>query len=136
MLLAFMALRVAWGSCGAPGSDLWAALAKFESGGNDRAVGALGEISRYQIRPELWWRYAPPQANWQKESDALDVAKKIMRERCAKFERTFHRAPTNREFYILWNAPSQIKRPHSVVARRAERFCKLVASPGPPQAFR
>ena len=34
--------------------DRWTALAMLESGGNDRIVGQVGEISRYQIRPELW----------------------------------------------------------------------------------
>src|ERR1700722_2135395 len=34
--------------------DRWAALSMIESGDDDRAVGSLGEISRYQIRPYLW----------------------------------------------------------------------------------
>jgi len=129
MLVASLALGlgVAWGSCAACGSNLWAALAEFESGGNDLAVGSVGEISRYQIRPEIWHRYAPPEANWRQRPDALAVAKKIMQERCARFEKTYHRTPTNREFYILWNAPAQVKRPHRIVAQRAARFCKLVS---------
>jgi hypothetical protein len=49
-----------------------------------------------------------------------------MQERCAAFERTLHRPPTDSEFYILWNAPAQIDRPGKVVLRRAERFCNLV----------
>src|SRR5258706_6371185 len=73
MLVASLALGlgVAWGSRAACGSNLWAALAEFESGGNDLAVGAVGEISRYQIRPEIWRRYAPPEANWRQHPDAL-----------------------------------------------------------------
>ena len=34
--------------------DRWTALAMLESGGNDHAVGRAGEVSRYQISPELW----------------------------------------------------------------------------------
>jgi hypothetical protein len=132
ILVASLALWVAQACCEACGSNLWLALAQFESGGNDRAIGTVGEISRYQIRPEIWRRYAAPQANWQHEPDALEVAKKIMSERCARFEKTFHRDPTNREFYILWNAPAQVKRPHRIVAQRAARFCKLVPLPPVP----
>jgi hypothetical protein len=112
----------------ASGSDLWAVLAEFESGSNDRAIGSVGEVSRYQIRPELWKKYAPPNANWRHASDALAVAKKIMTERTSRFQDTFHRPPTDREFYLLWNAPAQIKRPHKVVADRADRFCGLISA--------
>ena len=111
----------------ASGSDLWTVLAEFESGSNDRAIGSVGEVSRYQIRPELWKKYAPLNANYRHWPDALAVGKKIMAERTARFQETFHRAPTDREFYILWNAPAQIKSPHKVVARRADRFCGLVS---------
>jgi hypothetical protein len=41
-------------SANASAMDRWAALAMFESGDNDRIVGRAGEISRYQIRRELW----------------------------------------------------------------------------------
>jgi hypothetical protein len=112
----------------ASGSDLWAVLAEFESGSNDLAIGSVGEVSRYQIRPELWEKYAPLKANWRHGPDALAVAKKIMAERTARFQESFRRAPTDREFYILWNAPAQIKAPHKVVARRADRFCGLVSA--------
>jgi hypothetical protein len=127
-LAAFMVLWVAWGSREAYARDLWTALAEMESGNKDGAVGVLGEISRYQIRPEIWERYASPEASWRNGPDALVVAQKIMEERCAKFEQTFHRPPTTREFYILWNAPAQVKNPHRGVAERADRFCNLVES--------
>ena len=41
-------------SANASAMDRWAALAMFETGDNDRIVGRAGEISRYQIRRELW----------------------------------------------------------------------------------
>jgi len=34
--------------------DRWSALAMLESGGNDHLIGRAGEISRYQIRRNLW----------------------------------------------------------------------------------
>ena len=34
--------------------DRWEALSMIESGNNDRAIGSVGEVSRFQIRPELW----------------------------------------------------------------------------------
>jgi hypothetical protein len=106
--------------------DRWSALSQIESGDDDRAVGSAGEISRYQISPEVWQRYAPATAAWTKPEDALSVAKQAMQERCAAFERTAHRPPTDVEFYVLWNAPAQIQRPGKAVSGRAERFCNLI----------
>jgi DNA-binding transcriptional regulator YdaS (Cro superfamily) len=106
--------------------DRWSALSQMESGDNDRAVGGAGEVSRYQIKPEIWWRYAPNDADWTDPNDALAVATQIMRERCAAFERAAHRPPTDSEFYILWNAPAQVRRPGKAVLGRAERFCNLL----------
>ena len=108
--------------------DRWAALSQIESGDNDQALGAAGEVSRYQIKPHVWKRYAPAKADWKKAQDSLPVAKQAMRDRCADFERTFGRPPTDFEFYILWNAPAQIQKPSEAVCRRAARFCNLVQS--------
>lgn len=49
-----------------------------------------------------------------------------MQERCAAFERTTQRPPTDLEFYIPWNAPAQVQRPGKAVYGRAERFCNLI----------
>jgi hypothetical protein len=106
--------------------DRWAALSQVESGDNDKAVGRKGEISRYQILPDVWEAFAPENANWESSKDALAVAKAAMRKRCADFEHTFNRPPTDFEFYVLWNAPAQIERPGSVVSERAKRFCNLL----------
>jgi hypothetical protein len=109
-----------------PAMDRWSALSQIESGDNDRAVGAAGEISRYQIKPELWQRYAPGSANWEDQKEALVVAKAILEQRCADFQRTVGRVPTDFEFYVLWNAPARVQRPGPAVAERAQRFCNLV----------
>jgi hypothetical protein len=101
--------------------DRWAALAMIESGKCDHAIGAEGEISRFQIKPKLWPGGDPhnPQA-------ALVVAQGIMRQRLDEFRRTHNRPPTNFDFYVLWNAPAKVDRPGATVAERAQRFVNLV----------
>jgi hypothetical protein len=101
--------------------DRWSALAMMESGGDDRAVGSAGEVSRYQIRPELWLGGNPLD-----RCTALDNAQRIMSSRVTTFERTHGRSPDDFEFYVLWNAPAQIGHPHRAVAERALRFMNLV----------
>jgi hypothetical protein len=116
------------GTCfSSAGMDRWAALSQIESGDNDKAIGKKGEISRYQILPDVWTAFASENANWENPRDALAVAKVAMKKRCADFEQTFHRAPTDFEFYVLWNAPAQIERAGSVVSERAKRFCNLLS---------
>ncbi len=106
--------------------DRWSALSQIESGDDDHAVGAAGEVSRYQMKPEVWQRYAQSKADWTNPDDALSVARQAMQERCAEFERATQRPPTDLEFYILWNAPAQVQRPGKAVSARAERFCNLI----------
>jgi len=108
--------------------DRWTALSMLESGGNDGIVGPSGEISRYQIRPELWPGGDPTDARI-----ALTNARQIMSPRQATFERSHHRAPDDFEFYVLWNAPVQINHPRPAVAERARRFANLVSSPNQPR---
>lgn len=108
--------------------ERWAALAQIESGNNDHALGAAGEISRYQIKPRVWHHYASASANWRSVEQSLPIAQAAMRDRCAGFERNFRRPPTDFEFYVLWNAPAQIRRPSAAVRKRAQRFCNLLKS--------
>ena len=122
-LLVFALAGVCFGSAA---MDRWAALSQIESGDNDKAIGKRGEISRYQILPDVWAAFAPDKANWENPKDALAVAKETMKKRCRDFEQSFHRAPTDFEFYVLWNAPAQIERPGSTVTERAKRFCNLL----------
>jgi hypothetical protein len=112
--------------------DRWAALSLIESGDNDKATGPSGEVSRYQIQRALWDRYAPTNADWTRPEDALTVAKAIMQDRCATFEKSHQRSPTDFEFYVLWNAPKQVDKPSKAVSRRAQRFCNLVEA-NPPE---
>jgi hypothetical protein len=107
--------------------ERWVALSQIESGDNDRALGLAGEVSRYQIKPDVWRRYASTNFDWEKPGEALAVAKAVMQARCAEFERANHRAPTDFEFYVLWNAPARVQRPGKIISQRAQRFCNLVA---------
>lgn len=109
--------------------DRWAALAMLESGGDDHTVGRAGEVSRYQIRFELW-----PGGDPLDTRVALANAQHIISPRLAAFEKSHGRAADDFEFYILWNAPAQIDHPRPAVAERARRFANLVAAPAPPSA--
>lgn len=51
-----------------------AALSSVESGNNDLAVGAAGEVSRYQISPLVWRAYAQPNENPTNANHAKIVA--------------------------------------------------------------
>jgi hypothetical protein len=101
--------------------DRWSALAMLESGDNDNATGPWGEISRFQIRPQLW-----PGGDPRDSQIALAVAQNIMRARLDAFEASHKRPPTDFEFYVLWNAPSEVNYPSRIVADRARRFANLV----------
>lgn len=101
--------------------DRWAALSMIESGDDDHAVGPGGEISRYQIRPQLW-----PGGNPQDTQVALTAAQQIMLPRVEQFKRSHQRPPTDFEFYVLWNAPWQVDHPSATVTERARRFSNLI----------
>ncbi len=110
-------------ACGSSAMDRWSALSMIESGDNDRAVGHYGEISRFQIRPELW-----PGGNSQNAGDALTAAREIMLPRLQAFETSHQRPANDIEFYILWNAPWEVDHPSKAVTERARRFNNLVKS--------
>jgi hypothetical protein len=105
----------------ASGMNRWEALSMLETGNNDYAVGRCGEISRFQIRAQLW-----PGGDPQNAQAALTVAQRIMRARLAQFEQTHKRLPTDFEFYVLWNAPAEVDHPVPCVIERAQRFVNLV----------
>jgi hypothetical protein len=118
-----------------PARDRWSALSMLESGAKDFVSGPGGEVSCYQITLGVWNAYATNGASPRDPATALAVAQAIMRDRCEAFQRGYDRPPSDFEFYVLWNAPSQLlRRPgHAAVtkrvAARAERFCNLVGAP-------
>lgn len=105
----------------ASGMNRWDALSMLETGNDDSAVGSCGEISRYQIRAELW-----PGGNPQNPHAALTAARNIMQARTSYFQKTHGRSPSDFEFYVLWNAPAEVDHPVSCVVERAQRFVNLV----------
>ena len=109
-------------SVNAMAMDRWTALSMIESDNRDSAVGRVGEITRYQIRPELW-----PGGNPRDARAALIVAQRIMSLRTEAFAQKHGRLPDDFEFYVLWNAPGQINHPRRSVTERAERFVNLMA---------
>jgi len=108
--------------------DRFAALSMIESGDNDFARGKAGELSRFQIRRDVWTNITSQPISMATQPKAAEaVARTIAGKRCQAFEIQQHRSPTDLEFYILWNAPSQIGKPSRVVLERARRFSNLVA---------
>lgn len=111
------------------GMDRMAALSMLESGNNDAAIGRAGEVSRFQIKPVLWAKYGSPYSIAYRTDPQVArwAAEAIMTARCQDFKRRFHRSPTDFEYYVLWNAPTQIRKPSRVVSARANRFCNLLS---------
>jgi hypothetical protein len=116
LLAAFAGITVS-----ASAMDRWCALSMIESGDNDAAIGSCGEISRFQIRPELW-----PGGDPENSSKALLAARELMQPRMSGFQSKHRRNPTDLEFYILWNAPWEVDHPSRIVVERARRFANLV----------
>jgi hypothetical protein len=119
--LVILVLSVLGLAANASAMDRWAALSMIESGDNDRAVGPGGEVSRFQIRPELW-----PGGNPLDSQAALTAAQEVMLPRLDQFQQSHKRAATDFEFYVLWNAPWQADHPSKIVTERARRFVNLV----------
>jgi len=109
-----------------PAMDRWSALSMIESGDDDLAVGPGGEVSRFQIRSELW-----PGGNTQNVQDALAAAREIMKPRLEEFLKNHKRPATDFEFYVLWNAPWEVDHPSKAVTERAWRFSNLVRRNAP-----
>jgi Transglycosylase SLT domain len=110
--------------------DRFAALSMVESGNNDSAIGPSGEISRYQVLPSTWQHYAKGQSlDPMNPTNSLSIAQAVMSERCAQFQKTNHRPPTDFEFYLLWNCPAHVAHPGKLAADTAQRFANLCQRP-------
>jgi hypothetical protein len=108
--------------------DRFAALSMIESGDDDRACGQDGEVSRFQIRRDVWSQLTnAPLSQASDPKVAETVARELVSARCEAFARRHGRAATDEEFYILWNAPARIDHPDRAVLERAKRFANLVA---------
>ena len=108
------------------------ALSLIESGNNDAAVGSLGEVSRYQIRPHIWRGYSASHS-WRDSRVSALVAENHLKSLEDTFLRRAGRAPTDFDLYVLWNAgPAYYakmgfspRRVHPVVRERAQRYVNL-----------
>lgn len=118
------------------------ALSLIESGDNDAAIGLVGEVSRYQIRPHLWREYSQNRA-YRNPNLAAQVAQKHLASLEAIFRKQTGRAPADFDLYVLWNAgPTYYakvrfaqNRVSPVIQERARRFVNLrqskpTAAPG------
>jgi hypothetical protein len=101
------------------------ALGLIESGGDDKALGKAGEVSRYQIKPAVWQCFSKC-TDYQNERIAWQVAFKVIEARSHGFLASHKRQPNAFEVYVLWNAPAQIDNPSAAVKERATRFVNLI----------
>lgn len=112
-----------------------AALGMVESGDDDTAVGAVGEVSRYQIKPWIWKQYSQSE-DYQNREIATWVATQHLTELRNDFKKRANREPDDFDLYVLWNAGptyyGRIKfsqaRVHSVIRERARRYANLSAA--------
>lgn len=109
------------------------ALGMIETGNNDREVGALGEVSRYQIHPVVWKAYSPSR-DYTNPEISIQVARRHWAALARYFKDKTGRNPGDFDMYVLWNtrqgyyarrgfSPARIS---SVVRERAQRFVNLV----------
>ena len=85
-------------------SILLSALSQIESNDNDAAVGKAGEISRWQMMPEVWDNAThKPRAMARIYKEALPVARKELESRIGYFRYNLNRDPVPEQVYALWN---------------------------------
>jgi hypothetical protein len=116
------------------GMDRLAALSMVETGNNDHMIGRAGEISRYQIL-KTEWRSVTNSTRYTDPATAKAVTLRLLDRRVQSFRATYHRNPTNFEFYGLWNAPTQVfeRRVSRTVADRCRRFANLCGTAERPE---
>jgi hypothetical protein len=98
----------------------------------DHTRGSSGEVSRFQIMPEVWRRYTRSRS-WTNPEVAWSVAQKIIQDRIDQFKGKVGREPEPVELYLLWNKPGHfaangykfylVNRSYLL---RARRFANLV----------
>jgi len=77
-------------------------LSMIESSDDDYAVGASGELSRFQIKSDLWQERAAGR-NPRDPEISSRVASEILQARINQFIKTNDRQPSMAETYRLWN---------------------------------
>src|ERR1044071_139091 len=84
------------------------ALGMIESGNDDHAVGSAGEISRYQIKKDIWQAHSRSSEFWD-EKEAWRVTEKVLAARVEEYRRGTGRMPAAFDLYVLWNAPGHFR---------------------------
>jgi hypothetical protein len=116
------------------------ALGQVETGADcegpcaaDYVRGRHLEVSRYQIRLELWHQHTKSK-DYANPARAWEIAHTILAERARSFRARSGREPTAFDLYVMWNAPTHYQqagfrpgRVKGVIAERARRFANLVA---------
>ncbi len=114
-------------------------LAMFESGATtwqrspaDLLRGGSGEVSRFQIMPDVWRRYSKSR-EYDNPEVAWGVAQRILAGRTADFHTATGREPNALELYLLWNKPGHFEAQDYKASRvkegyrqRAQRFANLL----------
>lgn len=103
----------------------------FQRGHSDYKRGNSGEVSRYQIMPDVWKRYSKNH-DYHNPTVAWEVAERILTDRVNDFRDRMHRDPNATELYLLWNKPGHfsaarfsLKRVDRHYLARAQRFANL-----------
>ena len=124
-------------------SPLRDALAMIETGASspvagdpDHVIGGSGEVSRFQIMPEVWKAYTKS-INHTNPEVAWTVTRRILANRVGSFEKATGRPPEPIEVYLLWNKPGyfegvgyRLERVSLIYRERAQRFQNLYHSMG------
>lgn len=114
-----------------------AALSQIESGDRDRIVGRSGEVSRWQIMPDVALRQMrghPEIFNKGSSVSELiwqsDLARQVVfsewESRAQQFAAAHRRPPTTAELYLLWHRPARVIAPKRTELELARRFENLV----------
>ena len=109
------------------------ALSMIETGGDDREIGRLGEVSRYQIMPSVWRHYSDSRSYHDPETSA-EVAQRHWTALYNSFKQQAHREPTDFDMYVLWNTHYGYYAKHgfdparltAIVSERAQRYVNLI----------
>ena len=81
-----------------------AALSSVESSNNDLAVGAAGEVSRYQISPLVWRAYAQPNENPTNSHHAKIVALRYINSELTNKLSNWHEEESQvKQLAAMWN---------------------------------
>jgi hypothetical protein len=101
----------------------------------DRKRGNSGEVSRFQIMPEVWHAYTSSR-DYENPEVAWAVAYRILADRIRDFRQSTGRVPIAVEVYLLWNKPEHFRNAGFSVSRvrglyrtRAQRFANLIQLP-------